>query len=142
MKVELRLHPGLFAVDEPAAIRTRAGRPHSTFTPYHRAWLREPRRELIPAPGAMSRLPAELARGHIPRLTRLGLQQAVDRPPRGGERAGRQLLEAFRAACVEGYAERRNRLSGGGTSSLSAHLHFGCLSPREIEEALPAGAGA
>ena len=142
MNVELQLHPGLFVVDDPAAIRTRDDRPQTIFTPYHRAWLREPRRQPIPAPGAMPRLPAGLGRGHIPSLAELGLAQSAARLPQGGERAGRKLLEAFLTGGVRRYAERRDLLCGDGTSSLSAYLHFGCLSPREIEERLPGGSGA
>ena len=142
MSVETHLHPGLFAVDEPTAIRTRDGRPQTVFTPYHRAWLCEPRREVRPAPSALPPLPPDVDLGHMPRLNELGLHQSVTNPPEGGEHAGRMRLEAFLSGGVEGYAERRNLLSSDGTSSLSPYLHFGCLSPREIEELLPAGAGA
>lgn len=142
MNAELHLHPGLFAVDDPAAIRTRDGRPQTIFTPYHRAWLREPRRQTMPAPGALPQLPAKLDRGRIPSLIELGLEQSAAHPAQGGEQAGRQLLEAFLDGGVEHYAERRDLLSGEGTSSLSAYLHFGCLSPCEIEERLPDGPGA
>jgi len=139
---ELQLHPGLFAVDDPAAILTRAGRPHTTFTPYYRAWLEVPRREPLPAPGGMPPLPARLQRGRIPELSELGLEQSLTDPPQGGERAGRRALEAFLRTGVRRYAERRSLLSGEPTSSLSPYLHLGCLSPREIEARLPAGAGA
>ncbi len=141
-KVELCLHPGLFAVDDPTTIRTRAGRPQTVFTPYYRAWLREPRRQPASTPRAMPRLPLDVDPGQIPSLAELGLAQSLATPPRGGERAGRRLLRAFLASGVEGYAERRDVLSGGSSSSLSPYLHFGCLSPREVEELLPPGDGA
>ena len=36
--IELRLHHGVFAVDDPGAVRTGDGRPYTVFTPYHRTW--------------------------------------------------------------------------------------------------------
>ena len=40
------------------------------------------------------------------------------------------------------YVDGHDALGREGTSRLSAYLHFGCLSPREVEERLPAGDGA
>jgi deoxyribodipyrimidine photo-lyase len=40
--VRLVTHPGMFVVDDPAAITTGRGDPYTVFTPYHRAWLRAP----------------------------------------------------------------------------------------------------
>ncbi|MDQ6811994.1 MAG: DNA photolyase family protein, partial [Actinomycetota bacterium] len=134
--------PGLFAVDDPAAIRTAKGRPYTIFTPYHRAWLRDKRRDVISAPSSPM-APCSLVRfGRIPTVEDFGLRQVLSRPPAGGERAGRALLEEFLAGGVHSYNDRRNMLAAGGTSSLSPYLHFGCLSPRELEERLPGGSGA
>ncbi len=141
-KVEMHLHPGLFTVEDPAAIRTGEGRTYTVFTPYHRAWLREVRREPTPAPRSMPRLPSGLDLGHVPHLAELGLEQSLVDPPRGGERAGRRRLDTFLATGIEHYAERRNLLSVESSSLLSPYLHFGCLSPREIEALLPTGDGA
>jgi deoxyribodipyrimidine photo-lyase len=140
--VELHLHPGLFAVDDPAGIRTNAGRPYTVFTPYHRAWLREPRREPIAAPDSLPGLPDGVSCGRIPGLDELGLSQSLSSPPVGGERAGQALLETFLSGRVDHYAQRRDALAVRGTSSLSPYLHFGCLSPRELEAMLPGGGGA
>jgi deoxyribodipyrimidine photo-lyase len=140
--VELHLHPGLFAVDDPAAIRTGAGGPYTVFTPYHRAWLREPRRKPLPVPSSLPAPPARVGSGRIPLLHELGLDQPLSRPPAGGERAGRALLERFLSGPVGCYAQERDSLAASGTSSLSPYLHFGCLSARELEEMLPHDAGA
>jgi deoxyribodipyrimidine photo-lyase len=140
--VELVLHPGLFVVDDPAEIRTGEDGPYTVFTPYHRAWARAPRREPLPKPRSLPELPAGLRTGRIPALKALGLTQPLDDPPTGGERAGRARLDAFLADGVDRYHEQRDALAQAGTSALSPHLHFGCLSPREVEHRLPDSPGA
>lgn len=42
---------------------------------------------------------------------------------------------------VDEYANGRNRLHGRCVSRLSPYLHFGCISPRELEARLPDGDG-
>jgi deoxyribodipyrimidine photo-lyase len=138
---ELCLHPGLFAVDDPHAVRTQAGGPHTVFTPYYRAWLDAARREPLAAPSSLPPLPSRVAVGRIPRLQALGLRQPLIEPLLGGERPGRARLGAFLEAGVQRYHECRNALAQPGTSALSPYLHFGCLSARELEARLPAGAG-
>jgi deoxyribodipyrimidine photo-lyase len=106
--VRLEEHPGLTVVDDVGAMR-----PYVVFSPFHRAWEREPRRELLDAPREI-RLPEGIDPGHVPSLEELGLEQEVDDPMRGGETE----------ACKR-------------SSRLSPYLHFGCISPREVEERLP-----
>ena len=143
---ELVFHPGLFAVDDPAAIRTQQGGPYTVFTPYHRAWSQAPRREVRDRPRALPPSPSKLRHGRIPSLDKLGLEQEVSDPAPGGERAGRELLSSFLSDRVGHYRDLHDALADSGTSRLSPYLHFGCLSAREIEERLPhggaAGAGA
>jgi len=139
---ELVFHPGLFAVDDPAAIRTGQGRPYTVFTPYHRAWSQAPRRELIGNSRALPAPPSKLRAGRIPSLDALGLEQDVSHPAAGGEHAGRELLSSFLSDRVAGYRDLHDTLADTGTSRLSPYLHFGCLSVREIEERLPDGGGA
>jgi deoxyribodipyrimidine photo-lyase len=57
---------------------------------------------------------------------------------RGGERRGRARLDAWLRAGVGRYGARHDALDGEGTSKLSAYLHFGCLSPVEVEARCPA----
>ncbi|GGL02865.1 deoxyribodipyrimidine photo-lyase [Deinococcus radiotolerans] len=47
----------------------------------------------------------------------------------GGENAAHDLLEDFITRKLDGYAERRNDPTVDGSSRLSAHLHYGHLSP-------------
>ena len=61
---------------------------------------------------------------------------------RAGARAlAGEVLRRFLAGPVASYADGRDRLVGNEVSRLSPYLHFGCVSPREIEERLPRGEG-
>lgn len=139
--VELHGHPGLGAIDELGAPRTQAGGPYTIFTPFHRAWERETRREVLGAPRELAPLPSRLAKGRIPSLRALGLKQEVASPPPGGERAAHERLSRFLSGDVSGYGQGRDALGEDSTSRLSPYLHFGCVSPREVEARLPRGAG-
>jgi deoxyribodipyrimidine photo-lyase len=107
-KVEGHAHPGLTVVD--------GMKPYVRFSPFYRAWEREPRREILQAPRKIT-LPDGLDVGTIPSLADLNLEQEVAEPMRGGE------------------TEARKRL--GGTPRLSPYLKFGCVSAREAEERAP-----
>jgi deoxyribodipyrimidine photo-lyase len=134
--VELHAHPGLNAVDEIGAVHTQAGKPYTVFTPFHRTWERESRRDVLAAPRALPPLPGKLAKGRVPSLRALGLQQEIEQPPRGGEPAARERLTRFLADHVDGYEEGRDALGSDASSRLSPYLHFGCVSAREVEQRL------
>ena len=140
--VELTAHPGVAVVDDPAELRTQAGGPYTVFSPFHRTWLEAPRRDVLGAPRKLPALPAGLAKGRLPSLASLGLEQLVEEPPRGGERAGRERLSRFLEDDVRAYADNHDALDRDRTSRLSPYLHLGCVSAREVEERLPGGAGA
>ncbi len=53
--VELVPCGGLFVVDDLAGIETANGGPYTVFTPFHRAWVSRPRRELAPTPRGLPR---------------------------------------------------------------------------------------
>jgi deoxyribodipyrimidine photo-lyase len=139
--VAFHSHPGTFAIDELAAIRTSAGRPYTVFTPFYRAWLRQPRRKVLPAPRSLPAVPARARRRRFPSLAGLGLSQELSNPARGGEHHARAALDQFLSAAVAGYDEARDAPGAGATSKLSPYLHFGCISPREIEQRLLSGPG-
>ena len=140
-RVQLCVHPGLFAVDRLDAIRTQGGDPYSVFTPFERNWAAQPRREVLAAPRRLPSPPCGLDAGSLPTLGDLGLAQECAEPARGGEGRGREVLRRFLAGPVGSYADARDRLVGHEVSRLSPYLHFGCVSPREIEERLPHGEG-
>jgi deoxyribodipyrimidine photo-lyase len=140
--VEAVAHPGLFAVDHLAPIRTGAGDPYTVFTPFHRRWLAEPRRPVLQAPRSLAAPATKADAGRLPTLSQLGLEQEVSEPIPGGEGAARTALRRFLAGGAERYEQGRDRLASQHVSRLSPYLHFGCISPREIEQGLPSGPGA
>ncbi len=140
--VAVEAHPGVFAVDRLRDVRTGSGDPYTVFTPFYRNWDAQPRRKVLGAPRALGDPGSSVAAGRRPTLEDLGLEQEISDPMPGGESAARQALNQFLAGPVEGYADGRDVLSGEKVSRLSPYLHFGCLSPREIESRLGSGEGA
>ncbi len=127
----LQLTRGLL-VAEPEDVRTQRGGPVTVFTPFARRWAAVPRRELLPAPGAIPSLPpGALASEPLPVAPAPTADPAL--LPRPGEAAARERLGRWVAsAALSAYADGRNRLDAEGTSRLSADLKFGTLSPLEV----------
>ncbi|MGA9858704.1 MAG: deoxyribodipyrimidine photo-lyase [Solirubrobacteraceae bacterium] len=140
--IAVHAHPGLFVVDALDPIRTRGGDPYTVFTPFHRNWAEQPRREVVGAPRQLPAPSARVAAGTLPSLAALGLEQECSEPAPGGEAAAREAVRRFLSGPVGDYVDGRNQLTGESVSRLSPYLHFGCVSPREVEERLPRGAGA
>ena len=137
--IELCAHPGLNVVDDVTAIATGKGTPYTVYSPFRRIWEAEPRRDVLAAP---RRMPAvEVEPGPIPSLEDLGLRERVPDPMPGGETEGRRRLDRFLRGPVRDYGANRGALSDGTSSRLSPYLHFGCVSPREVEGRLPSGTG-
>ncbi len=113
--VEPRRTPGNFIADIGKV------KPYSVFSPFWRAWRELPRRDVIGAPRKIT-VPSDLTVGTIPSATERGDQH-------GGETAGRKQMHAFDPRT---YDEARVRMDRD-TSRLSAYLHFGCISARELE---------
>jgi deoxyribodipyrimidine photo-lyase len=129
-------HPGLFCVDALRDIRTGAGDPYTVFAPFHRNWLKQPRRDVLRMPAKLPPPGASRGFGRLPTLESLGLEPEVTEPARGGESAARESLRRFLDGRVDGYAEDNDTLTGESVSRLSPYLHFGCISPREVEDRL------
>ena len=120
LAVPARDHPGTFIADDLGDIRTTAGKPYTVFTPFYRRWTAAPRRDKHGAPRKLPPLPNGLDPGSLPSLADLGLTQEIDDPRcRGGETEGRKTIR-------------------GGSAPFSPYLHFGCISPREIEDRVSA----
>jgi deoxyribodipyrimidine photo-lyase len=137
-----RPHPGLTAVDAVGEVLTNQGRPYTVFSPFHRSWLAEPRRPVRRAPAGIPPLPSAVRTGRLPALESLGLAQEVSNPPRGGEAEGARVARRFLDGPVRDYADGHDALGRDRTSRLSPYLHFGCITPRQLEERLPRGKGA
>lgn len=140
--ISLKGAPGVFAIDNLEAVRTGAGAPFQVFTPFYRAWMAAPRRDVLPAPDSLATLPADLSPGAIPTLADLGLSSDLTDPMPGGESAGAARWHHFRDGGLIDYESGRNDLAADGSSKLSPYLHFGCISPRRLESEMPEGQGA
>ena len=139
--VELHDHPGLAAVDDLGEVRTKAGTPYTVFSPFFRSWLDAERRQILKPPRELPALPSTLAKGRLPSLRSLGLRQEVPEPPVGGESEAQAVARRFLSGPVRDYADEHDALGSDRTSRLSPYLHFGCISPRQLEERLPRGEG-
>jgi deoxyribodipyrimidine photo-lyase len=96
---------------------------------------------VLGGPRSFGSLPSGVRKGWLPSLASLGLEQEVEEPLPGGESAARERLARFMRVGVREYADNHDALGRDKTSRLSPYLHFGCLSPREIESRLPRGKG-
>jgi deoxyribodipyrimidine photo-lyase len=139
--LDVQEHPGVFVVDDLEELRTTAGDPFTVFTPFYRAWMRAGRRDVHQAPRALGPMP-DVDRGSLPALKELGLSETVADPAPGGEAAGRKAMQRFLDGPIGHYEDGRNALGDERVSRLSPYLHFGCISPRELEDRLPGGANA
>jgi len=129
----------------PGSILTGAGRPHSVFTPFYRAFLRMP--PLAPSLSAprtmtpMRRWPASVSLN-----TAFGKQ--AQRPILSdwhpGEEGAIKRAKRFKAHALDSYESARDLPAVEGISRLSPHLHFGEVSPRQLWQSLTTvpGSGA
>jgi deoxyribodipyrimidine photo-lyase len=133
--IEAKSFPGDLLVP-PAAIRNKEGRGLRVFTPFWRrvVALGDPSAPL-PAPKAL-RPVAGLESGSLEsfRLEPVAPDWAggLRETWQPGERSARDRLAAFLAEGVPGYAGARDRPDLASTSSLSPHLRFGEISPRQV----------
>ena len=130
--LDVRASAGVTVV--PPGTLAPAGRDHyAVFTPYWNRWRTAARRALL-APPVSLRLPGAVEPSGVPEARDLGAAGVSPGVERGGEGAGRRALDTWLAAGLERYGETHDDLPLDGTSRLSAHLHFGCLSPLEVVE--------
>lgn len=138
--VELVAHEGTDTVDV-RPIATQKGKPYTVFTPFFRSWEKVERRPVLAPPKRAALPEGTPRRTKVPTLADLGLTQNVAEPPRGGESQAHELLDRFLAEGATEYTEIHDALGRDRTSRLSPHLHFGTISPRRIEDAIPPGEG-
>lgn len=125
---------------EPWTIRTQLDQPYQVFTPFWKACMTQqppeapengPTRVEVPR-----RWPTTLKQAE------LGLEPKIDwaRGLRAswcpGEGGANKLLARFLDEGLGGYADGRNRPDQPSTSRLSAHLHFGEISVRQVWHAI------
>jgi deoxyribodipyrimidine photo-lyase len=120
----------------PDAIRTKEGRGLRVFTPFWR------RVQAMGNPPSPLPAPRHLRGGQSfagDTIESLGLEPTEPDWAGGlrktwtvGESAGQKQMESFLKAGLAGYADNRDRPDRDGTSSLSPHLRFGEISPRQV----------
>ncbi|MFM2129177.1 MAG: hypothetical protein RL477_723 [Pseudomonadota bacterium] len=122
---------------EPERILTATGGPYKVFTPFYRACLAQdaPHQPLtapaeIPAPGRWPE--SDDLAGWRLRPSAPDWSGGLAESWTPGEAGAMARLEAFLGSGLRGYATARDRPDRAGTSRLSAHLHFGEISPRAI----------
>lgn len=141
LKLEFRGFAGRLIVSSLPKLQTKNGKVHRVFTPFWKNWLEIGRRDIAPTPEKIA-LPTSITPGDLPDLSDITI--ADDLSPnvvRGGETAARKRLKAFLDGPIHKYHQGNNDMAADDTSRLSSYLHFGCLSPREIETMLPDGDG-
>ena len=139
-RIAFRAHPGTTIVP-PGAVAPGDGDHFKVFTPYYRAWSELPQRRRVGPPRRLA-LPAGLRGERLPALGKLTRGTPSPRRATGGETEGRRLARAFLRDGLGAYDERHDDLPGDGTSRLSAHLRFGCVSPLALaREAHERGGG-
>ncbi|MFH7594762.1 deoxyribodipyrimidine photo-lyase [Streptomyces racemochromogenes] len=125
----LYVHEGVGGVVPPGDITPQGSGHFAVFTPYYKRWRAEPPRTPLSAPQKL-RVPTGLRSEEVPGAAELSGVSPGLAP--GGEREGRKQLRYWLSHHVESYEERHDDLAGDATSRLSAHLHFGTLSAREV----------
>jgi deoxyribodipyrimidine photo-lyase len=125
--------------DEPADIP-------DVYTPFRKGVEKQSRvRTTIDPPASLPPLPEALTPGPVPTLGDLGIEGdgTVDErsvlPFRGGETRGLDRIDEYvwREDCLRTYKATRNGLLGANYSSkFSPWLAHGCITPRQIYEAV------
>jgi len=133
-------------LNEPWEIASAAGGPYRVFTPYWRAARPmaalaspEPAPKRVSFPAAMPRTDALSAWRLHPRRPDWSGGFSPWRP---GERGAQRRLDDFLERRLPRYASDRNSPGLEGTSTLSPHLAFGEIGPRQIWAATQAAAAS
>ena len=129
---------------EPWTIQTKQGGPYKVFTPY---W-RNVREQLRPQPPA--RAPDKIASpptaggttiAKLNLLPTISWDQGFYTHWTPGEQGAQRRLTTFLKSGIKDYKTGRDRPAEDWTSSLSPHLHFGEIGPRQIAWRLHAHRG-
>lgn len=140
--IEFRSFSGRLIVGAAAKLRTKNDEPYKVFTPFYKRWLQVGRRELAMTP-TKTVLPTSIKLGTIPAIKDLtNPHDLSSNVIKGGETEALKRFDAFIRDGVQRYKTSSNTMAEDATSRLSAYLHFGCISPRMIEENIPDSDGA
>ena len=121
---------------EPWQIKTGGGDPYRVFTPYWKAaQALLPVGRLEPVPSELkpaSPRPAGLALDALELLPTIPWDAGFGERWQPGAGGARKRLERFAEDAVLDYSARRDQPAQDATSSLSPHLHFGDIGPRQV----------
>jgi deoxyribodipyrimidine photo-lyase len=128
--ISVRSSNGAWLYD-PAEVSKPDGTPYRVYTPFARHVLakRAPR-SLLPCPPRLQLDATRYPGSGRPRPE--PWPAGGDAPWIPGEDAAQERLDAFVATGLENYAVARDRPDIDGVSRLSAHLHFGEISPHQL----------
>jgi deoxyribodipyrimidine photo-lyase len=120
---------------EPWQMETLQNQPYKVFSPFWRK-LRGKLLPTEPLPEAVlparPRLPGAVSLQALRLLPSVSWDVGLADAWRPGEVGAKEMLEIFGDEAINRYAQARDRPARYGTSRLSAHLHFGEISPRQI----------
>jgi deoxyribodipyrimidine photo-lyase len=137
--IALRLHPGVTVV--PAGRLTPENGDHyRVFTPYWRAWSATALRPAFRAPARVE-LPEGIEPGRLPDAAALADGRPSPDLARGGLTEAARRAESWVRDGLDGYSAGHDALAADATSRLSAHLHFGCVSPAQLARRAEGRAG-
>jgi deoxyribodipyrimidine photo-lyase len=127
---------GGFLLHEPESIRNGSGEFFKVYTPYSRVcFAKGPPRPTKPAPH-LTRYEGAIASDDLASWNLLPTQpnwaNGLAKAWTPGEAGARAVLEKFLDAGLKGYADGRDRPDKQHVSRLSAHLHWGEISPHQV----------
>ncbi|MES3516641.1 MAG: deoxyribodipyrimidine photo-lyase [Natronomonas sp.] len=114
----------------PGSITTNAGDPYSVYTYFWKKWRDRDKED----PYAIPELATTTDEKSVPSLEDLGFEHPDADIPAAGTDVARELAESFLDADVYNYDERRDYPAEECTSRLSAHLRYGTIGVRELDE--------
>ena len=143
--IECHRHGG-FLLHEPESIQNGQGQPYKVYTPFSRACLGlgEPR---LPKPKAQVNwakhaLKSEALSSFDLLPTHPNWAKEFEAAWQPGEKGAQALLARFLDEGLQNYAVGRDRPDQAYTSRLSAHLHWGEISPYQIWHATRSAAAS
>lgn len=124
---------------EPWQIATKQGDPYRVFTPYWRnlrAQLDEATPLPVPSPLRTFEADGGVSLDALGLLPTIAWDSGLADAWQPGERGAQALLEVFADDAAGDYTKGRDLPARHGTSRMSPHLHFGEISPGQIQAGL------
>lgn len=129
---------------EPGQVMTKQDKPYTVFTPFWKSCLKLDVEKPLGLPSKIkshSKLKG-LDVDDLQLLPKIHWDREFYPQWEPGEEGAGKRLQAFKRKILAHYQKGRDFPAEDGTSKLSAHLHFGEISPRQIWHALSKNKGA